>query len=203
MGMEDPQRERQRLAQVYAAMSDAELLQVADDPDSLTDAALDAIEDEAERRGLQIDLETPGDTVEPAFSRLIVIRKFRDLPEAWLAKGALDAAGIESHLLDENLVRLDWFYSNAIGGVRLCVHEPDVARAFEVLNQPPESFALEEDPGIADYQQPRCPKCGSRDVKVGGSNTAAAYVTMWAGVPIPLRTLRWKCHACGERWEEQ
>lgn len=201
--MEDPQRERQRLAQLYAAMSDAELRQVADDPASLTDAALDAIEDEAERRGLRIDLETSGVTVAPEFSRLIVIRKFRDLPEAWLARGALVAAGIESHLLDENMVRLDWFYSNAIGGVRLCVRQPDVARAFEVLNQPPDSFALEEDPGVAEYQQPRCPQCGSRDIKAGGSNTAAAYVTLWAGVPIPLRTLRWKCNACGGRWEEK
>ncbi|MGZ4824967.1 MAG: hypothetical protein ACXVZT_10125 [Terriglobales bacterium] len=201
--MEDLQRERQRLAQLYAAMSDAELLRVADDPDSLTDAALDAIEDEAERRGLDIDLEKPDAAVAPAFSPLIVIRKFRDLPEAWLAKGALDAVGIESHLLDENMVRLDWFYSNAIGGIRLCVREPEAARAFEVLNHPPESFALEEDPGIADYQHPRCPQCRSRDVKVGGSNTAAAYVTMWAGVPIPLHTLRWKCNHCGQRWEEK
>jgi hypothetical protein len=201
MAMEDPQRERQRLAQLYAAMSDAELLRVADDPDSLTDAALDVIEDEAERRGLQIDLEFAEATVAPEFSRLVVIRKFRDLPEAWLAKGALNVAGIESHLLDENMVRLG--YPNAVGGVRLCVRELDAARAFDLLNQPPESFALEEDHGIADYQQPRCPKCGSRDVKIGGSGTAAGYVTMSAGVPIPLRTLRWKCNACGDRWEEQ
>jgi len=197
--MED-QRERQRLAQLYAAMSDAELLQVADDPASLTDAALDAIEDEAERRGLPIDLEASGVTVAPEFSRLLVIRKFRDLPEAWLAKGALDAAGIESHLLDENMVRLGYPY--AVGGVRLCVRATDAAHAFDILNQPPESFAPDEDHGTSEYQQARCPKCGSRDVKIGGSGTAAGYV-MWGAVPVPLRTLRWKCNACGDRWEEQ
>jgi hypothetical protein len=117
-------------------MSDAELLRVATDPASLTDAALEAIEDEAERRGLKLDLE-PRELVSPAYGELAVIRKFRDLPEALLAKGALDAAGIESHLLDENLVRLDWFYSNAIGGVRLCVRVEDASAAFRVLNQPP------------------------------------------------------------------
>ncbi len=203
MDIGDPQRERQRLAELYAGMSDAELLRVAEDPALLTDAALDAIEDEAERRGLEIDFEDAGATTKPEFSQLVVIRKFRDLPEAWLAKGALDAAGMESHLLDENMVRLDWFYSNAIGGIRLCVREHDAARALEVLNHPPESFALEDDPRIAEYEAPRCPQCGSRDVQVAGSNTAAAWVTMWAGVPIPLRTRRWKCHACGERWQEQ
>lgn len=203
MATEDQQHERRRLAQLYAGMSDAELLQVAGDPESLTDEALDAIEDEAERRGLPLDLEPADAASAPEFSPLVVIRKFRDLPEAWLAKGALDAAGIESHLLDQNMVRLDWFYSNAIGGIRLCVREPDATSAFDVLDHPPESFALEEDPGIADYQHPRCPKCGSHDLKVGGSNTAAAWVTMWAGVPIPLHTLRWKCNRCGERWEEK
>jgi hypothetical protein len=144
MIMEDPQRERQRLAQLYAAMSDGELLRVAGDPASLTDAALDAVEDEADRRGLRIDFEEPRPSAAPEFSELAVIRKFRDLPEAWLAKGALEAAGIESHLLDHNLVRLYWFYSNAIGGIRLCVRVSDATRAFRILNQPPDLAASEE-----------------------------------------------------------
>jgi hypothetical protein len=145
MDAHDPERERQRLARIYAGMSDGELRRVAEDPNSLTDAALDAVEDEAERRGLHLDLDQPGKpTFAPTFGELAVIRKFRDLPEAWLAKGALDAAGIESHLLDENLVRLDWFYSNAIGGVRLCVRVDDAAQAFRVLNQPPELLPLED-----------------------------------------------------------
>ena len=139
MDPRDPERERQRLAQLYAGMSDGELLRVAEDPNALTDAALDAMEDEAERRGLQLDLHPPDKpTSAPVFGELAVIRKFRDLHEAWAAKGALDAAGIESHLLDENLVRLDWFYSNAIGGVRLCVRVDDAAQAFRILNQPPD-----------------------------------------------------------------
>jgi hypothetical protein len=137
MVLVDPERERQRLARLYADMSDMELLRVAEDPAALTDAALDAVEDEAERRGLHLDLEKPEPAAAPAFGELAVIRKFRDLPEALLAKGALDAAGIESHLLDENLVRLDWFYSNAIGGVRLCVRVNDASAAFRILNQPP------------------------------------------------------------------
>jgi hypothetical protein len=145
MGPQDPERERQRLAQLYAGMSDGELLRVAEDPSALTDAALDAMEDEAERRGLHLDLDQPDQPrLAPAFGELAVIRKFRDLHEAWVAKGALDAAGIESHLLDENLVRLDWFYSNAIGGVRLCVRVDDAAQAFRVLNQPPNTLPLDD-----------------------------------------------------------
>jgi len=137
MSLQDPERERQRLSRLYGDMRDAELLRLAADPASLTDAALEAIEDEAERRGLKLDSEPMDPLVTPAYGELAVIRKFRDLPEALLAKGALEAAGIESHLLDENLVRLDWFYSNAIGGVRLCVRVDDASAAFRLLNQPP------------------------------------------------------------------
>ncbi len=136
--LSDPERERRRLADLYAAMSDGELLRVAEEPAALTDPALDALESEAERRGLDLDIERDKPELAPAYGELAVVRKFRDLHEAWLAKGALAAAGIESHLLDENLVRLDWFYSNAIGGLRLCVRVDDAAQAFRVLSQPPQ-----------------------------------------------------------------
>ena len=58
---------------------------------------------------------------------LVTIRQFRDLPEALLAKGSLESAGIECFLADENLVRLDWFISNFIGGIKLKVRVPDAA----------------------------------------------------------------------------
>lgn len=144
MSLQDEERERQRLSRVYGDMSDAELLRLAADPVSLTDAALDAIEEEAERRGLKLDVEVNEPVVSPAYGELAVVRQFRDLPEALLAKGALEAAGIESHLLDENLVRLDWFYSNAIGGVRLCVRVKDASAAFRILNQPVDSSPLDD-----------------------------------------------------------
>src|SRR5258708_10220527 len=51
--------------------------------------------------------------------KLVTIRQFRDLPEALLAKGSLESAGIECFLADENLVRLDWFISNFICGSKI------------------------------------------------------------------------------------
>ncbi len=139
---EDQERERQRLSRLYGDMSDAELLRVAAEPGSLTDAALDAIEDEAERRGLSLDVEQRETSASPAYGELAVIRKFCDVSEALLAKGALDAAGIESHLLDDNLVRLG--YSIAVGGVSLCVRVHDASAAFRVLNQPHDSSSFDD-----------------------------------------------------------
>jgi hypothetical protein len=45
-----------------------------------------------------------------------------------LAKGKVESAGVRSALADGNPVRMDWL-SNAIGGIRLQVHQQDVESA--------------------------------------------------------------------------
>jgi hypothetical protein len=52
-----------------------------------------------------------------------------------LAKGLLDAAGIESFLFDDNMVRMNWFNANALGGVKLRVDAENVQAANEVLQE--------------------------------------------------------------------
>jgi len=67
---------------------------------------------------------------------LVTLTRFRDLPEALLAKGSMESAGRECFLVDDNLVRLDLFISNLVGGVKLQVRAEDVAEATEILNLP-------------------------------------------------------------------
>ena len=69
--------------------------------------------------------------------RPVMIGRYRDSPEALVAKSILDSAGIESFLTDENLVRMDWFYSNLVGGIKLMVREEDAETARKVLEQNP------------------------------------------------------------------
>jgi len=57
------------------------------------------------------------------------------LPEALLARSILESAGIECFLGDQNIIRMDWFLSNALGGVKLRVREEDVAEADALLGQ--------------------------------------------------------------------
>jgi hypothetical protein len=67
---------------------------------------------------------------------LVVLRAFRDVPEALLAKGMLEASGIECFLADENMVRMDWFISNLLGGVKLLVQPADFSKASRILSEP-------------------------------------------------------------------
>ncbi|MGC2539667.1 MAG: hypothetical protein WA372_00605, partial [Candidatus Sulfotelmatobacter sp.] len=103
------QRERRRLAANYAGMTDGELQRLARNAESLTELAWDALEDEMDRRHLEVSDDGPEPRLEMEVRELVTIRQFRDLPEALLAKGSLESSGIECFLADENLVRLDWF----------------------------------------------------------------------------------------------
>jgi hypothetical protein len=55
------------------------------------------------------------------------------MPEALILKGVLDSAGIECVLADENTIRMSWHWSDAIGGVKLCVREADAEEASRLL----------------------------------------------------------------------
>jgi hypothetical protein len=195
------QAERQRLAANYAGLTDGELYRLARSAEALTEWAWDALEDEMDRRKLKYP-EDPA--VHPRQSlelqQLATIRQFRDLPEALLAKGCLESAGIECYLADENLVRLDWFISNFIGGIKLKVHAADVENARTILDEPIlEGLYVQ---GIGLYEQPRCPKCQSLDVNFQELDRPIAYMSAFLRVPLPVQRPGWRCHSCDAEWED-
>jgi len=197
----DAQRERRRLAANYASMSDGELQRLARNAESLTEVAWDALEDEMDRRHLELAEDpAPEPRQQMEMQKLVTIRQFRDLPEALLAKGSLESAGIECFLADENLVRLDWFISNFIGGIKLNVRAADAENAQRLLDEPIlEGLYVQ---GVGLYEQPRCPKCRSLDVNFQELDRPIAYMSAFLRVPMPVQRPAWRCHACDAEWED-
>jgi hypothetical protein len=197
----DEQRERRRLAANYASMTDDELQRLARNAESLTELAWDALEDELDRRHLEFADDPPqGQRPQLEMRELVTVRQFRDLPEALLAKGSLESAGIECFLADENLVRLDWFISNFIGGIKLNVRAADAENAQKLLDEPIlEGLYVQ---GIGLYEQPRCPKCQSLDVNFQELDHPIAYMSAFLRVPIPVQRPAWHCHACDAEWKD-
>lgn len=149
------------------------------------------------RRGLGMPHTVTGFD-QPELQDLVTVGQFRDLPDAMLAKGILESAGIECFFADDNIVRMDWFISNLVGGVKLKVKAEDAGEANAILEQPiPNSFDVE---GIGEYEQPRCPECQSTDISFEELNKPLAYGSAWLGMPIPFQRKAWKCHACGSQW---
>jgi hypothetical protein len=229
MTMIDPEQERQRLTAFYTGQLDGELEKVAGEAYELSDLAREILKAELQKRGLSVELAElapvpvkkapePGDPPEEDaleadgtqqelpeakgdgdIDGMVTIRTFRDLPEALLAKGSLDSAGMKCALVDDNIVRMDWFWSNAMGGVKVLVNREDVTVAEEILAQPiPEHFDVS---GVGEYEQPRCPKCGSLDINFRELQSSA-YLSMALNVPIPFHRRAWRCHTCEVEWED-
>ena len=55
--------------------------------------------------------------------------------EATLVKSLLEGSGIEVYLFDENISRLNPFYSSAVGGIQLLVPDDQLEKARETLRE--------------------------------------------------------------------
>ena len=199
--MTTPEQERLRMTGVYSAMSDDELGQIAASSDDFNDAARQAFQAEVAKRGLKIEVAPPHGEDVVEFNETVTLRQFRDLPEALLAKGSLESAGIPAYLVDDNMIRMDWFYSNLLGGIKLKVRAEDAEASGEILNQPiPETLDVE---GVGTFEQPKCPRCQSLEVSWNELNEKFSYTAAFIGFPIPVHRKGWICHSCGNTWEEQ
>jgi len=194
--MANPQDDIQRFAKTYAAKHDDELIELAEDSDSLTDAARTALDAELARRNISLALEDGGNAASPASNsteggaidpqNLVIVATFRDLPPALIAKNVLDTAGIRNFLIDATTIRIDWFLSNAIGGVKLGVERKDLEAAKQALDGGMETVELPEDEEVL---LPHCPRCMSPTVEEQKLNPARANYTAW------------HCDDCGTLWE--
>jgi len=198
MSKSDPEATRKSLAERYAHITEDELRGLADNAGSLTDLAKGVLKAELFRRGLAVELRDPS-VIDERHPSLVTLRKFRDLPAALLAKSILDSAEIECFLCDENVIRMDWLWSNALGGIRLLVKEEDASVALELLDQKPmEKFAT----GTGEFRQPRCPSVTPWTSPSGGTGKRLSYVTVALGVPLPVKGGGWKCNSCGHAWHD-
>ena len=219
----NPQQERERLTERYAAMPLDKLQNIAADWHELTEIARATLEAEIQRRGSSIpdsmktpklvtppsevkisipeETDDPPNDIAPYISsgvKLVMVRRYRDLPEALLAQGSLGSAGIKSFLADDNMVRMDWFWSNLIGGVKLMVSPEEASDAIAILDQPiPEKFEASE----GEYQQPHCPQCDSLDVSFEQLNKSIAFASACILAPLPVHNRGWTCHACEHHWD--
>lgn len=152
---------------------------------------------------------------------MIVVRRFRDLPEAEIASAALWSAEVENALRDAETIGLLWTYSNGLGGIRLEVPDGDAEDADALL-----SAAGAEEPSAGDAAGAEegeagetCAACGSAEVLIdsGARPTLAlwlllfpmavalasrpilalVYVVVVVGFPLSLWRTRARCRACG------
>lgn len=132
--------------------------------------------------------------------RFVILRRYRDMPEALLYGSVLDSAGVEYYLADENLIHMDWLWCDFLGCIKLCVKNADAEAARNLFGQDVlEKFDVD---GVGEYQQPRCPVCQSLLVSFRGLNKAVDYMGALLGGPWALHRSLWECDACGHQCPE-
>ena len=126
---------------------------------------------------------------------MITVASFSKPEEAHLLRMRLEAGGVAAYILDENMVQMDWLYSNAIGGVRVQIAEEDAEDAKEILK---ETYIPDTDPNMA-----QCQKCGSRDSAPDELPRRIAFLTLWfLQFPFLFSKSRWRCNSCNHVWDE-
>ena len=130
---------------------------------------------------------------------LVTIQSFRELPEAMLAKGMLNSAGIECFLVDDNTGHMRGFISNVIGGIRMQVNRVDAEAAMALLERPIQEGVDPADEG--NDQPPRCPKCYSADITFRELDKPMSIGT-WLSVPLPVHEKVCECKSCGYQWDD-
>ncbi len=113
--------------------------------------------------------------------------------EAFIARTALENAGIDAVIADDHLISMDWLLATALGGVKLLVRAQDLADAREFLAESKE--ASETD---TNYERDACRRCGSLNtgyIRIGGGLTLLSYLL--TGAPLFPLLRRVRCQDCG------
>ncbi len=130
-----------------------------------------------------------------------IVESFATPEQAHIARSALESAGIECFVANENIVSVDFFWSQAVGGVQLHVREADAIRAREILS----TQAL---PAGGDWfafldEVVMCRNCGSRKVRYIKEPKPLTRALFFLGVPLPFFRKTWRCSSCGHEWTQE
>jgi hypothetical protein len=143
----------------------------------------------------------------PDPSTLVTVGRFREVWEAHLARAELESEGIFAHVADEQMVTMNWLYSNALGGVRLQVPAMEADRAREILSDRVEFVILDDDASPEEEKAWEeavpgpCPRCGSENVSRKRFATWSLFLNILL-LGLLLRDDRLQCEECRYKWEE-
>ena len=106
--------------------------------------------------------------------------------EAQVAKSRLDAEGVRTLLMDEKTVDSDPLISQAIGGVKLLVHNDHITKAKKIYNQI-RTYATDD-----DNQPYTCPNCNSHKILIAPLQRKNLFYMLF---PFFEKT-RKRCNVC-------
>ena len=124
---------------------------------------------------------------------MVTIARFNKSEDAHLFRLRLSAAGIDAHVLDENYAQWFWWHTQAIGGIRVQIHDDDLDAAKEALLLPPHEWE--------DEERLVCPDCGSSKVEKCDPPLRWDFLgVLLLSVPLPFLPKTHRCASCDHKW---
>jgi hypothetical protein len=128
--MPSPADEWERLQRRYRKMSDDELLELTDESSGLTDMAREVLYAEVSVRGITREHR---EFTLPEEDRYVVVQRTSRLISALETREALHSLGIEATVEGEDERPLRAFIDTQVGGISVCVHQKDLAKAEQAF----------------------------------------------------------------------
>lgn len=128
---------------------------------------------------------------------LVTVATYNQIYLADLDKARLQDHDIPCVIQDQNMVGMNLFYSNAVGGIKLQVPDHHVRQAQSILNG-----YDEKESGNSIF--PECPVCKSEDVLPKRYNSIVlilSFVLFGAQTLFSTADSRYLCQSCGNIWD--
>jgi len=124
---------------------------------------------------------------------------------AHIIRGRLEAEGLHPNVAFEHHIRMNWFISTALGGVRVQVPPSEAEQAREVIQKINQNYYQDL---LEEVEETRddfcCPNCGSRNTRRSRLTEFLALIVLWFMIlPIPFQTGAYVCQSCKHRWVSQ
>jgi formate dehydrogenase maturation protein FdhE len=101
--------------------------------------------------------------------------------------------------MDYHTIYIKWFYSIALGGIKVQVRKND----FELANEILQSALLEGKHAAQEYNEDICPRCGSTNTSTAVFGKQWAILTwLIVGIPLIWPWIRLRCATCRNTWRD-
>ena len=137
---------------------------------------------------------------------LETVARFRDPWEAHMLRLRLEAEGIPASVAFQFHIGNNWWYSQALGGVRVQVPRSWLKEALHVEKDCRAGvFTAELRQEFGDIDDVQCPNCGSESFSKRRPipSVILSLVTLLVTVPIPATGWVCRCRRCRTRWVMQ
>jgi hypothetical protein len=138
--------------------------------------------------------------------KLAVVGQYDKAEMAHLDRIALEGAGIQAFLNEENTVSINWFYTIFAGGIKLLVRQNDLEQARQILQDVRNNPAVDENsqPIFEKDEEFLCPACGSTKIDFETySHKWVLLSILFLKFPLPVKINRVVCRQCGHKWKQR